>query len=308
MTRRSSVSTTLAVLFAFTIAAGKPAQAQPPAQPPAPAQDPAPATPTAQQPSDDDPARLDPLEPDFSLINLPTTLRLPVHAGNFHLTHRFNQNLVCGSDETSCFSNRASDVFGLDSGANIGLEFRWGLMRNLEAVVLRTSLSQEIQFSAKYDAWHQSDTRPLSISGIVSVEGDHNFGANTPDGVDTRYSPALGLVISRKVATWIALYADPFWVHNTAAAGLPTRDTGFVGLGARLRIATGTFLVGEVSPRIGGLAIRDPQYAFALEKRVGGHVFSLTFTNNPGTTFGQISQGGNPSTLNLGFNLSRKFF
>ena len=54
--------------------------------------------------------------------------------------------------------------------------------------------------------------------------------------------------------------------------------------------------------------IRDPQFAFAIEKRVGGHVFALTFTNNPGTTFGQIAQGGNPNTLNLGFNLTRKFF
>ncbi len=37
-------------------------------------------------------------------------------------------------------------------------------------------------------------------------------------------------------------------------------------------------------------------------------MFSLTFTNNPGTTFRQISSGGNPDTLNLGFNLTRKFF
>ena len=54
--------------------------------------------------------------------------------------------------------------------------------------------------------------------------------------------------------------------------------------------------------------LRNPQFGFALEKRVGGHVFSLTFTNNPGTTFRQISSGGNPDTLNLGFNLSRKFY
>ena len=85
-------------------------------------------------------------------------------------------------------------------------------------------------------------------------------------------------------------------------------DAGFIGLGARLRVSSTVNLLGEVSPRLGGLVIRDPQFAFAIEKRVGGHVFALTFTNNPGTTLRQISQGGNPSTLNLGFNLTRKFF
>jgi hypothetical protein len=37
---------------------------------------------------DDDDAALRPLEPDFTVINLPTTLPLPLHGGSFHLTHR----------------------------------------------------------------------------------------------------------------------------------------------------------------------------------------------------------------------------
>jgi len=292
------------VLFVSSVAI-TPARAQTTPPPPTPP----PAASTAQQPPpDDDDARLDPIEPDFSIINLPTTLRLPKNAGDFHLTHRFNLNLICGEGEQDCFNTRASGLFGLDSGANIGLEFRWGVARHLQAIFLRTSLSQVIQLAAKYDAWHQNESKPVSISGIASIDGDHNLGLSTPDGVDTHHSPALGLVISRKVGDVIAVYAEPFWVHNTAAEGLPTRDTGFIGLGARLRLASTVNLLGEVSPRLGGLVIRDPQYAFAIEKRVGGHVFALTFTNNPGTTFRQISQGGNPSTLNLGFNLTRKFF
>src|SRR5262249_7871274 len=155
--------------------------------------------------------------------NLPTTLRLPVHGGNFHLTHRFNENLR--SDD---FSTLAQNLFGIDTGANIGLEFRFGVMRHLEAIVQRASLSRVIQFSGKYDAIHQGDDWPLSISGIVSVEGDNNFRRH--------YAPALGLVVSRKIGTTLALYASPFWVHDTTAEGLPKQDTGFVGLGARLRV------------------------------------------------------------------------
>ena len=69
-----------------------------------------------------------------------------------------------------------------------------------------------------------------------------------------------------------------------------------------------TYLVAEFSPRFDGYAPGDVEYAFAIEKRVGGHVFQLNFSNSQGTTFGQIAGGGAPLNLHLGFNLTRKFF
>src|SRR5262245_46778753 len=103
----------------------------------------------AQEPPSDD-ATLDLAEPDFAIVNLPTTLRLPARGGNFHLSHRFNENL-----RNDSFADQASSLFGLDEGANIALEFRYGVVRHLQAIVQRTSVSRTIQFSAKYDAWHQ---------------------------------------------------------------------------------------------------------------------------------------------------------
>jgi glucose/arabinose dehydrogenase len=38
-------------------------------------------------------------EPDFRVLNLPSTLRLPRHGSNFQLTHRFNGNLRRGSSD-----------------------------------------------------------------------------------------------------------------------------------------------------------------------------------------------------------------
>src|SRR5438876_191982 len=61
------------------------------------AQSPPATPPSATTPPDDDDATLKPAEPDFRLINLPTTLRLPLHASNFQVTHRFNGNLLDGS-------------------------------------------------------------------------------------------------------------------------------------------------------------------------------------------------------------------
>ena len=252
------------------------------------------AVPARAQESDDD-AQLRPAEPDFVVINLPTTLPLPRHGGDFHLTHRFNENL-----RNDSFSDQVQNLFGLDNGANIGLEFRFGVVKHLEAIVQRTSIGRTIQFSGKYDGWHQTSSRLVSLSAIVSVEGDNNFRQS--------YAPALGVVVGRTIADRVALYATPFWVHNTGTGDAETRDTGFLGLGGRVRFLESAYLVGEVTPRLGGLVIGDAEYAFAIEKRVGAHVFSLTFSNGASTTFRQIAHGGIPGGLYLGFNLTRKFF
>jgi Membrane bound beta barrel domain (DUF5777) len=300
---RYSTSTALALLLAFALLPAKPVYAQPPdsgaAQPPAASADPAAQAPDS---SDDDHAKLRLAEPDFETVNLPTTLPLPKHGMTFHLTHRFNEDLANDS-----FGEQLSNLFGLDTGANIGLEFRYGVMKHLEAIVLRTSLGRTFQFTAKYDGWHQTAKMPVGISGIVSIEGDNNFH-NTEGGAQANFAPALGAVVSRTIGDRIALYATPMWVHNTGTGSADTVDTGFIGIGGRARVHGGTYLVAEVSPRIGGLAIGDAQYAFAIEERVGAHVFSLTFSNSIGTTFRQIAHGGVADHLSLGFNLTRKFF
>ena len=295
---RYSVPTVLALFLALMVSSVTAAHAQPfdptPAPPPA----------AAAPPADDDDARLRPAEPDFVTINLPTTLPLPAHAMNFHLTHRFNEDLRGDS-----FSTQLGNVFGLDNGANIGLEFRYGVMKHLQAIVQRTSLSRTIQFSAKYDGWQQTATMPVAASAIVSIEGDNNFhNTDGVGGAQANFAPAIGAVVSRTVNDRLAIYATPMWVHNTGTGGTTTTNTGFIGLGGRARFGSSTYFVLEAAPRLGGLVIGDAEYAFAIEKRVGAHVFSLVFGNGPGTTYRQLAHGGVPERLNLGFNLTRKFY
>jgi hypothetical protein len=251
----------------------------------------------ADDAEDDDEAVLDPAEPAFDVINLPTTLRLPVHKGNFRLTHRFAGNLRSGS-----FGEQASNLFGLDQGATIGFEYRYGLARHAQVAFYRTNFSKTIQLHGRYDALHQSDRLPLSVSARASIEGTDNF--------QQEYAPALGAVISRKIANRYAAYVVPTWVGNTAAAiaGSPRRNTFYVGVGGRARLTSALYVVGEISPRAAGYAPDVTEYGFGVETRVGGHVFALTFTNTFGTTDAQIARGGTSHALYLGFNLARKFF
>jgi hypothetical protein len=279
---RPSIAVSVTFVLAAALFAAPPLHAQP-------------AAATTAGPSEDDDSRLRPLEPDFTVVNLPTTLPLPAGGSNFHLTHRFNENL-----RRDDFGTQASNLFGLDQGANIQLEYRFGIAKHLEAIAARTNVDRTIQFSAKYDAFHEGAGHPFGASAIVAVEGGNNFRV--------RYAQTVGASVSRTVGTVAALYVDPIWVHNSLPDALDTQTTFYVGIGARIRILPSTFIVGEVSPRAAGYKPGDAEYAFAIEKRVGAHVFSLTFANGQGTTFGQLARGGNPEALYLGFNLARKFY
>jgi hypothetical protein len=244
---------------------------------------------------DDDDAQLVLAEPDFRVLNLPSTLRLPVRGSSFLLTHRFNGNLRQGS-----FSENAGNLFGLDQGAVVGFEYRFGIARHLQGLVYRTGIDKTFQFSAKYDAVRQGKSSPVSLSALVSVEGADNF--------QERYSPALGMAVSRMVADRLAVYATPVWVRNTAGILNIHRDTSYLGIGGRVRVSSTVYLLGEVVPRVNGYSPDKPAFGFAIEKRAGGHLFQVNINNGQGTTFGQLARGGFADSLYLGFNLARKFF
>ena len=251
-------------------------------------------------------------EPDFSLVNLPTTLRLPRHSMNFRLTHRFLGNLRQHS-----FSDNLDDLFGLDNGAIIGIEFRFAPISRVQTIVYRNNLDKTFQFSAQFDALRQGRS-PVSFSPIVAIEGTNNFrsggGDSTPDehdhgtGAVGHRSPSVGAVMSRTFGDRLAVYATPMWVRHTLHSATGNQSTFFVGLGARARIRPKVYLVGEFSPRVDGYAPGQAEFAFGIERRAGGHMFLLTFTNSLSTTFGQVARGGFPDTMYMGFNLGRKFF
>lgn len=245
--------------------------------------------------ADDDAAVLNPAEPDFVVVNLPTTMRLPRFKSNFRLTHRFAGNLRRGS-----FNEQASTLFGIDQGATIGFEYRIAVARDVQASFYRSSFDRTIQLHGKYDAVRQRRSMPVSVSAVASIEGTDNF--------QEKYAPSVGVIVSRAVGTRFAAYLTPIWVDNSAATLNVDRSTTFVGVGARVRVGGSTYVAAEIVPRVDGYAPDEASYGVSLEKRVGSHMFSLTFTNSFGTTFAQVARGGTANTLFLGFNLGRKFY
>lgn len=291
---------------ALTLVVARPALAQSPAPeqtppPQTPAQ--TPAAPVASNPD----VRLDPLQPDFALAALPTTLRLPEHKLAFRITHRFTRSLGSGS-----VGDLFNDFFGFDSAALIGLELRYGLLPGTQVGVHRTS-DKTIEIFGQHNFMQQkADGHPLGIDFIAAVEGLNNFReVESFDGTSSRHqtSGSFGLIVSRKAGKVAALYAEPIFVVNSSPLQTGDNDTMMIGLGTRVRIRPSTYLVAEITPRVSGYRPGVNQMSFGLEGRAGGHTFQVNFSNGFGTTLGQLARGGvDNSSWYIGFNISRKFF
>jgi hypothetical protein len=296
--RLSAFAVLLALSVPVSILAA-PAQDVPAAgEKPSPSPSPSPS-PTAEGRDDLEPNRM---EPDFTLINLPTTARLPRHKSAFRVTHRFARPLGEGD-----FGDLAADAFAFDGGAQIGLEYRFAVASGTQLGFYRTS-DRTTEFFAQQDLW-QPDAHPVGAALVASVEGLDNFHEER--------QPRISLVLSRPLAERATLYAVPTFVGNSnigigGGASESKDNTLMVGLGLRLRLGAGASILAEYTPRVSGFKggdNADDHVTFALEKRVGGHAFQINVSNDLGTTPGQIARGTQGADgWFIGFNISRKFY
>lgn len=245
---------------------------------------------------DEDPDR-DPNsnQPDYYVATLNTNLRLPKGGFNFRVTHRFLRTLGDGD-----FGDLAERFFGLDSGAQIGLELKYAPFRGAQVGVYRTS-DRTIQFQGQYNIIKDGDG-PIGLSAFANVDGTDNFR--------DEYSPGAGLVLSRELNGRGAIYVQPSFVNNTNLINdLDDDYTAMIGVGARVMAGRNNYLYFEASPRVAGYKQGVTQMSFGYERQYGGHVFQLNFSNGYGTTLAQVARGGtDKEDWYLGFNISRKFY
>jgi uncharacterized beta barrel domain-containing protein DUF5777 len=226
---------------------------------------------------------------------------MPAHKFDFRVTHRFT-TAVGDGDIGDLFSR----FFGFDSGAQIGLELRYGLVKSNQIGVHRTS-DRTIQIFDQQNFWQQRDGHPLGLDAIVTLEGTNNM--------HDQLSSAVGVLASRKAGGIVALYAEPIFMFNTNPGQsdlVDNNDTLMLGLGTRIRIRPTVYLVGEITPRLWGYQPGEAQASFGIEGRSGGHLFQINFSNGFGTTLGQLAHNGgiefDQGKWFIGFNIARKFF
>ena len=226
----------------------------------------------------------------------------PFTVGSRHLellvTHRFNQAINQGGS--------AHNLWGLDSGADFGIGFTYGLLRNLDLSVYRSAFQEDYELAAKVQVLQQDAHMPLS----VGVRAGADMLARP--GIVDPHRPFAQLLLSRRLAPGWNVFVSPSWVHATPL----------------LRGAWNT-PVGLTAPLVGGWQLDAEGFAAnralrnipgashfawhaAIAKPIGWHLFQIILGNSRATTVdqmmgGDFAGGFNPGDVRLGFNLIRYF-
>ena len=274
---------------------------------------------------------------DYHVVNIPTPKRVPRHSLNVYFTHRFQQPI-------KPLENSDDDLLGLDSFAVSSLGFTIGITDRLYANIYRSPLCQAaglcktIEIGLGYHLLDEAGRSPVALSTYASVEGDDNFRR--------RFTYNLQAMVGRSVTKYVHLFFSPA-VHinangngrfNPRPEDLPPEDfandfrlgthTGSFGFGVNARIRPSASLLFEYTPRVGfklgqvspvidetsgaiiGLVNNsEAAIGFGIEKRMGRHVFSLTFSNTQTTTTSRYNSSNlvlPPKKFSIGFNLFRR--
>jgi hypothetical protein len=269
-------------------------QAQPAAASPAPSA--APATATDTYLTHVDTSLRDPV--GTRLIDIATPFTSGERWLELLVTHRFNQPFNQGAT--------AHNLFGLDSGADVGIGFTYGVLQHLDVSVYRSAFQEDFELAAKYQLFQQAPGMPLSVG--VRAGGDLLGRLNVEDP----HRPFAQLLLGRRLAPGWNVFVSPTWVRFTPL--LSNAWNAPVGITAPL---PGHWLL-EAEGIAANRALRDvpgaSQFAWhvAFAKPIGWHLFQIIVGNSRATTLDQIvggdfAGGFAERDLRLGFNLLRYF-
>jgi cytochrome c oxidase subunit II len=279
---------------------------------------------------------------DYHIVNVPTPKAVRRHSLNMYFTHRFQETITPleAEDAQQHVARISKDLLGLDSSAVSSLGVTYGITDRLYANVYRSPLCQPglcktIELGLGYHLLDEAGRSPIAMSAYASVEGDYNF--------TERYTYNFQAMIGRSMTRYVNLFFSPAVHINSNGndrfkgflASQPLvmklrlgQNTASFGFGINARVRPTTSLLFEYTPRAGfemGQIVPDfdttagqltgfknkseAEIAFGIEKRIGRHVFSLTFSNTQATTtarYNSSNQALPPSKFSIGFNLFRR--
>ena len=279
---------------------------------------------------------------DYHIVNIPTPKAVRRHSLNMHFTHRFQETITPFDleDADEHIARISKNLLGLDSPSVSSFGVTYGITDRFYAKVYRSPLCQPglcktIEIGLGYHFLDEAGRSPIGLSAYSSVEGDYNF--------TERYTYNFQVMIGRSITRFVNVFFSPA-AHVNANGGdrfkeflsaQPLiselklgRHSGSFGFGVNAGIRPTTSLLFEYTPRVGFKLGRitpvfdstlgrltgfrnesEAEIAFGFEKRIGRHVFSLTFSNTQTTTtarYNSSNQALPPNKFSIGFNLFRR--
>jgi hypothetical protein len=207
--------------------------------------------------------------------------------------HRFRQSVQDGDSHT---------LWGLDSGADVGIGLAWGLTSRADVSLLRSSFQEDFELAGKFLTFEQSESVPLSVAVRAGVDRLRRPGAVDP----TR--PFAQVVVSRRLAHGFNVLIAPSWVRDTERL----HNAFNVPVGLTLLLPGDHLVEIEVIPKSRDLDGSVTAWHVAFSKELGGHIFKLVLGNSRALTVdqmlgGDFAGGFESRDVRLGFNLIRNF-
>ena len=274
---------------------------------------------------------------DARLINLPTPKKVPKRTWNLDFTHRFSQPLH-PLDESG------RNLLGFDSFAIASFGLKYGITDKFFASVYRSPLCQRgicrtIEIGLGYNFLEHDQDSPIALQGYASVEGNGNFTDEYTYNLQARLSARIGKRVYLFFSPGVHLNANgqrrfnprptDFFPQAVLANSLDLgTHTASFGFGTSVMITPNLLALFEFTPRTGfklgrTTAILDstfnvigfdhesqPEIGFGVQRNIGKHSFTLTFSNTQTTTTSRYNSSNlvlKPQRLILGFNLARRF-
>ena len=223
--------------------------------------------------------RPQPIQPDFWVINQPTTLRLPKHTLAFRVTHRFTRSFNQGASAAR-WPTRSGSTPARRSASSCGSRPSRGAGRLSIGPTTRRFIS-----TAATTCCSSAATVPVGVVSRRRHRRNRQLHGQLL-AVDRRVDlPHLRAGAGRLCRSHVGQQ------HQPAAAG-PRRSERHVPVGSRRPrspaprpldrrgvVAAPERLQGR--PGAGDVELRGRKTlaAFAIEQRVGGHVFQINFSN-----------------------------
>ncbi len=274
---------------------------------------------------------------NYRLVNVPTPKRVPKGTWNMSFTHRFSQPIYP-------FKESGRTLLGFDSFSTSGFGISYGITDKLYANVYRSPLCQKglcrtIEIGFGYHVTDQDEKSPIALTAYASVEGNGNF--------TEEYTYNFQAMMSRHFGKRVYLFFSPAFHLNSNGARrfnpraedyfpsadvartfkLPTNGASF-GFGTAVMITPTLLGIFEFTPRtgfklgrvnpvfnsnfevVGFNNISYPEIGFGIQKNIGDHSFTLTFSNTQTTTTSRYNSSNillRPRNFVIGFNLFRRW-
>lgn len=205
-----------------------------------------------------------------------------------------------------------SEFFGLDE-ATMRIGFEYGLIKNLNIGIGRSTLFKTYDANLKFRLFQQTQNFPVTVAAVAegSIPTIKDFFPTEFDNFSDKYSASLQLHIAKTIGIF-GFQISPGFLHT---GYLFLDDDKFdlitLGFGGSAKISKMVTINLEYLHHFEDNISAKKPLSFGVDLSTGGHLFQLILTNAQGmnnsllytNTFGDWPNGN----IYFGFNLIRKF-